>query len=296
VSEGWLLTLSVIYATVGRADTVAEALEFLEVQTRRPDQVIISAVGPSDVPEIKSNLPIEVLFGPKGLPAQRNTALKALAADADITVFFDDDFAPAKDYLARVEAIFLEDEEIAGLTGHVIADGIGGPGYTFAEARKFLGATSAISVEQERRRPIGALYGCNMSIRNRHARDIFFDEDLPLYAWQEDIDFTSRIARSGRLYWTDTLVGVHLGIKRARSPGKAMGYSQIANPIFLLNKGTMDPSHAIKLMARNFAANLIKCIRPEPWCDRRGRLLGNFRALIDLTRGRLHPRNILDLK
>jgi hypothetical protein len=43
------------------------------------------------------------------------------------------------------------------------------------------------------------------------------------------------------------------------------------------------------------AANLVHSIRPEPWNDRRGRLLGNARAVVDIVGGRLKPERILEL-
>jgi hypothetical protein len=47
-------------------------------------------------------------------------------------------------------------------------------------------------------------------------------------------------------------------------------------------------------MSRNLLANFAKVIRPEPWVDRRGRVVGNMLGFLDLIRGRLHPTRILD--
>ncbi|MET0547024.1 MAG: glycosyltransferase [Caulobacterales bacterium] len=290
------MKLSVVYATAGRADIVGEALSFLTNQTRLADEIIISAPSPADVPPVDPALPIKVVFGPKGLPAQRNTAMRALDPDSGIIIYFDDDFAPAPDYLEAAERLIQARADIAGLTGHVIADGIGGPGFTFQEAAAYLGAAGSRVAGAEKLRRIGGLYGCNMVMRRSLADGLTFDETLPGYAWQEDIDFTMQLGRRGRLYWTDALIGVHLGVKSARSPGKPMGYAQIANPIFMRRKRTVSIRHAYPLMIRNVAANMIKSLKPEPWCDRKGRLRGNLQAISDLMRGRLHPRNILDLK
>jgi hypothetical protein len=51
------------------------------------------------------------------------------------------------------------------------------------------------------------------------------------------------------------------------------------------------------LIAFLFALLLKKIVRlpkPEPWADRRGRVLGNMLGFCDLVRRRLHPRRILD--
>jgi glycosyltransferase involved in cell wall biosynthesis len=274
-------------------------LPFLRRQTRQADRIIISAVSERDVPPPPADLPVECIFGPKGLPAQRNTGLRALreAGEAgDVVIFFDDDFAPAPNYLAGVEALFSAQPGVAGANGQVIADGISGPGYTFADASRFISTYRQDAVGVPVLRPLTGLYGCNMAIRLASAEGLVFDEALPLYAWQEDIDFTVQLSARGRLVHSNGFAGVHLGVKSARTPGLPMGYSQIANPIFLRRKRTMEAAHAYKLMARNVAANLVYSFKPEPWCDRRGRLAGNVRALVDLALGRLHPGNILKLK
>lgn len=287
------MKLAVVYATLGRRDVMEGALALLAEQTRPPDRTLISAVSEADVPtRIPPQLAVEVLFGPKGLPAQRNTALKRLGGEADVVVFFDDDFAPELHFLEHLEGLFADDPSLVGATGLVVADGIGGPGYTFEQARAYI----ARATPTKRKRLIGHLYGCNMAVRTSLAQGLEFDETLPLYAWQEDVDYTVQLARRGRLVQFHALLGVHLGVKRSRTPGLAMGYAQIANPIFLRRKRTIAISHAYTLMAKNFAANLVKSMKPEPWCDRRGRLRGNLRAVGDFLAGRLHPRNILDLK
>jgi hypothetical protein len=124
---------------------------------------------------------------------------------------------------------------------------------------------------------------------------IWFDENLPLYGWQEDTDFSRRLLPYGRLAKSAALRGVHLGIKVGRTSGVRFGYSQIANPVYLIAKGSMSWRHAGRLMWRNFAANSVRCIYPEPWIDRKGRLKGNFLALIDMALGRISPLRILQL-
>jgi hypothetical protein len=124
---------------------------------------------------------------------------------------------------------------------------------------------------------------------------IIFDENLPLYGWLEDIDFSGQLTHHGLIVKTKSLRGVHLGIKLGRTSGVRFGYSQIANPIYLTRKGTMSRKHARTIMSRNIAANFIRSLYPEKWIDRRGRLKGNVLALIDFAVGRSSPRRILEL-
>ena len=130
-------------------------------------------------------------------------------------------------------------------------------------------------------------------IRAGHVR---FDEAMPLYGWQEDVDFCRRLAPSGEIVSSDALRGVHMGAKRGRTSGVRLGYSQIANPIYLTRKGTVTGRWAFNLMWRNCAANVAGSLRPQGLVDRRGRLKGNLMAAADFVRGRLSPGRILSFK
>jgi hypothetical protein len=92
------------------------------------------------------------------------------------------------------------------------------------------------------------------------------------------------------------LRGVHLGAKGGRTSGVRFGYSQIANPVYLVRKGTVSGRFAWSLMGRNLVANLAKSLWPEPWIDRKGRLKGNILGLIDWALGRISPMRILQLE
>jgi hypothetical protein len=87
---------------------------------------------------------------------------------------------------------------------------------------------------------------------------------------------------------------VHRGVKSARLSGVNFGYSQIANPLYLAKKGTMPAGMAYKLLTKNVIANHVRCLRPEPWVDRAGRVRGNWRGLRHLISGRLSPGRILE--
>jgi len=125
--------------------------------------------------------------------------------------------------------------------------------------------------------------------------DIRFDENLPLYGWLEDLDFSARLRAKGRIVETSRCVGVHLGVKNGRSPGRQIGYSHIANPLYLARKGSIGWRRAFSMAGKVLVANSVRVFAPEPFIDRRGRLSGNLRALGDLVTGRLHPMRVLDL-
>lgn len=120
--------------------------------------------------------------------------------------------------------------------------------------------------------PREALYGCNVALRLSLMRGLRFDEALPPYGWQEDLDLTMQLARRGRLISSGLVTGVHLGVRGGRTSGRRLGYSQVANLVYLLRKGTIPRWLAKRLFWRNLAANLLRAPFPEPHIDRAGRL------------------------
>ncbi|MGL4289901.1 MAG: glycosyltransferase family 2 protein [Phreatobacter sp.] len=288
-------------ATSGRREVLTETLKELARQVRRPDRIIVCPAASDDFDgETAAMLPfpITAVTSPQGTCHQRNAILDALHDVTDgILIFFDDDFFPLPRYLAEAEALFENGCDIVVASGLVLADGAPGPGLSVEEARAIIGRAGEHDADRQPA-PLYNGYGCNMAVRlsviNRHA--IRFDEDLPLYAWLEDVDMSRRMAAHGRIVSCAAMRGVHLGTKRGRSSGIRFGYSQIANPWYLLKKRTMRADRALIQAARNIAANAAGAVKPEPWVDRKGRLYGNALALRDLCLGRIHPRNILKYK
>ena len=289
------LNIAVGIPTIGRAPVLREILSELGKQTRGADSVIVCGTKPEDVKGVVNTFPgIQVLIHSPGASHQRN-AIIAAAKDVDIIVFFDDDFLPDIDYLAAIERHMLSDKRIAVATGHVVADGITGPGFSIAEGHRLLNRATAPTPGTQ---AVFSGYGCNMAVRvdlmRKHG--LTFDERLPLYSWQEDVDLSRRLAAYGTVVRIGDARGVHLGVKLGRGTGVKLGYSQVANPFYLANKKTGYPlSRAIEHLARNMAMNIARAAWPEPYIDRRGRLRGNILALRDLAIGRMLPERVLDL-
>jgi glycosyltransferase involved in cell wall biosynthesis len=294
------LKVGVGIATAGRREVVSETINLLARQIRLPESLILCPASCEDLDQTSlDNFPVPTLVvsGAKGLTAQRNQILAA-AVNLDVIVFFDDDFFPSPDYLAQVERLFQRYPELVGTTGFPVMDGANGPGFSIQEGLSKFAAIAQPPRTDEVISDIDGTYGCNMAFRLDPIRKhhIQFDEDLPLYGWQEDIDFSCQIYARGRILQSDFLRGIHLGTKRGRQSGVRFGYSQIANPVYLIRKGTMRSSYAKSIMWRNVAANILRSFWSEPWIDRRGRLKGNILALVDVVTGRLSPRRILDMK
>ena len=289
------LTIAVGIATKGRPAVLLETLRELLRQTRTPDRVLVCYSQPSDVEGAEVVPGVEVLQGPTGSAHQRNAILDA-AAGCDVVLFLDDDFLAAPRYVEATVAAFEASADVTVTTGRVIADGMRSAGIDLAAARALLAgdqyAGAWPGVE-----PAWSGYGCNMAVRAAVARrhSIRFDERLPLYAWYEDIDFTRRLGRYGRVVRVLAASGVHLGAKSGRTSGLRLGYSQVANPIYLARKGSYPWDHAVRSVGRHLLANAVRSVWPEPHVDRRGRAVGNARALLDLLRGRIKPDRILEL-
>lgn len=275
---------------------LGQFLAHLDGQTRPPDAVVVSAPDAGHVPSYKPRTyALSVVLGASGLCAQRNRAMQDVMPWADIITFFDDDFLPADDYIDRLVGHFRRFDDVAAIMGQAAVDGARGAGLTFEEGLMALRALEASTVPDEAPRDQVGTYGCNMSLRSASIGDLRFDERLPLYGWQEDIDFTGRLRRSGRIVSVTDLIGVHLGVKSGRVSGVRFGYSQIVNPTYLIRKGSIPRAFGINLMMRNVAANLLRSPWPESFVDRRGRLKGNIIAALHVLQGRIEPEYILKL-
>lgn len=290
------MKLVVTIPTADRRTQVNRLLRHIELQDRAPDEVIISAPDATHVePYQAKNFALSYVFGKKGLCAQRNRALARVLDGSDIITFFDDDFLPADNYLKLISTAFEQHPELAVATGRVVEDGVRTAGLSFEQGLAALRcAEASCPIIPHMYDRVGA-YGCNMSIRSRLIDSLRFDERLVLYGWQEDVDFTSQLRQRGRVVGFNTIIGVHLGLKAGRVSGVRFGYSQVVNPIYLINKGTVPATFALELMVRNMAANLAHSFWPESWIDRRGRLWGNLLAACHLMMGRIEPEYILKI-
>jgi GT2 family glycosyltransferase len=286
--------IAICIPTIGRAAILRETLEELTRQSRPAESVIVCGTKSVDVEGIGGSVPdLKIILSEPGSSRQRNAAMAA--SDTDIVVFFDDDFLPHPEYIAEIDRVMGANPGIVVATGHVIADGIIGPGFSAGEGRSLLANRGHRSTSV---RPIFAGYGCNMAVRLGPVRqhNIQFDERLPLYAWQEDVDLSRRLAKFGDVVCIEAACGVHRGVKSGRGSGVKLGYSQVANPLYLSSKRMGYPlGRALHHIAKNMAMNIARAPHPEPYVDRRGRLRGNLLALRDLLSGRMIPERILEL-
>ena len=293
------LRIVVGIATTGRAEQMRLTLQQISRQEALPVRTVVCPASTEDFdPAIarELNYPLQTVIGPRGLCAQRNAIVRA-CTDADVIVFMDDDFYPAPDYLGQVAALFETHPDIVVATNQPALDGATGPGVPHDVALRVIEGLKPQATGESVVTTTYGGYGCNMAIRLAPVlKDgLLFDEKLPLYGWLEDTDFTRRLAPYGRIVQASALQGVHLATKKGRSTGVRLGYSQVANPIYMVRKGSVNRRYAYAQLGRNLAKNVVRSFWPEPWVDRRGRLKGNLLGLLDLAFSRLDPTRIVSL-
>ena len=286
------LGIEVVFATRGRAPMVTEVVTALERQVLGPDAITLSCHARADAGDLADRSDIRLLVGGNGLAQQRNRALRNPAPGTDIVVFFDDDFLPHEGWIEAVERRFRTDADVVAITGNVVADGIKGPGLSFAQAAAVLTAREGRRSDPDRA-PYSP-YGCNMAFRRAAIAGLAFDERLVLYGWLEDRDFGAALSkRGGRSIRLGEALGVHLGVKAGRLSGRRLGYSQVVNPVYLRRKGTVTTSSLIWHVFKNIMSNAALSFCPEPYVDRFGRLRGNVRGAAELVLGRASPERAL---
>lgn len=285
------MRIHAVIATTGRPDIVKQVVLRLGEQSRPPDGVLVVGASPDDIVGLEGSFEnLETLVARRGLCRQRNAALDHLGDRTEVAAFFDDDFVPANDYLARLERLLSAQPDVVGATGILIADGAQTHPVGFDDAVRRIDSSGNRPMPSES--DCLSLYGCNMAIRLSAAAGLRFDEKLPLYGWQEDVDFTHQLSWRGRLVKTSELTGIHMGARIGKTSGKRLGYSQIANIVYLWRKGTMCPWLGERLLFQNIASNVVRSLWPEHDIDRRGRLLGNLIALRELASGKIDPERI----
>ncbi len=298
----------VVIATKGRSKETYVLLDYLERQTLPAAHVLIVGSEDKDVDGLAAHPTVAagqttIMLSRASLTIQRNAGLEALVpmvAGLDpkewFVTFYDDDFRPAANWLEAAAQALVENPKVVGITGNVLADGVNTEfGVTEGDAALYLAGSKAPEAHWSSAstiKTVDGLYGCNMSYRGTIALDMRFDENLPMYGWQEDFDYSSRARARGELILLPAARGVHLGSSSGRTSGVRFGYSQISNPIFLLKKGSMSYGKASLLMSKNITANVVKTLLMVRIKDFPGRLKGNLLAFKHLLSGKLDPLHV----
>jgi GT2 family glycosyltransferase len=297
-------SLSVIIATVGRKEIAGQTICSLASRKTLPHSVIVVGASENDLPVLPNELPFQIHLSvapAKGLPIQRNHGIRHLSPSIEFAVFLDDDMEVHDDYCAEVENVFRAYPEVAGFSGHCIANG----DISRATARTLLDQQPT-----HQGRPIfgffpkrwPGFYGCAMNIRRRLLDLEQFDENLPLYALGEDCEMGFRLSRHGSVGGSGSCLVVHLAVRSGRISEVGVGYAQIINPLYFSCKGIGFPKFATywQKLVKMPMVNLIFWLIPSfdqksSFVDRKGRFRGNILALSDVAKGKIEPMNLLNV-
>jgi GT2 family glycosyltransferase len=291
-----IANISVVIASINRPMVLEETLLSLKRQTQAPREIIISLVSESDCTEAAKRDPdIKVVYGPPGSTFQRNTGMRAIAPQSEYVLFLDDDMALSRHYLENCANVMEGHRDIVLIAGNVLELDT-----TRHAAERMIGEFDAVPPAQKLT-PVCHANGCNMFARAANAKTVLFDENLPLYALNEDYDWSRRLAARGRIVHASACAVVHLRTTVGRVSDRRFGYSQIANPYYLWRKGSID--HLSRVLKRhwghavpmNIFWSVFRSRSGPDRSQRRERLRGNLTAFVDIARGHCTPNRILDL-
>jgi GT2 family glycosyltransferase len=290
------LRIAVVICTLGRPSVLHDTVLSLTEQTIPPEEILIGTPSEESVQSETLKLPKTRLIKTNlGLTRQRNACLDEVASGMDLIAFVDDDMEFCRDYFEQMIRLFSENPDVVAASGSLLHDGgINSP--IDRQKAAIMCRTTELQLATDPRtfESRAYAYGCNMVFRAEEIKDIRFDEELPLYAWLEDSDFSHR-AVSGRSRGPVTCLrakAVHLGWQGGRVAGIRLGFSQIINPLYLWRKSRpFSLMHfVVHYWLRCLVGNLLGTIHGPEIEDRPGRLQGNIRGFLHVLQGRCDPK------
>lgn len=206
-----------IVCTKNRPDDLIRCLNSVSKLHRRPDRVVIVdqsedsilASFKTSLEQATSNFGnnlVHVISSSGGLTTARNEGLSLVADDEEIVHFIDDDVSILEDYFAEIERCF-EDDSVVGASGLVLQREPPAMKHNFLfwvcgltsrpGTISIFGAASGIyssSTSETQWLP-----GCSMSYRKSALRGLEFDVDREISPMGEDVDFSHRVSKVGKL-------------------------------------------------------------------------------------------------
>ena len=193
-----MVSVSLVVPTLDRPDALFNLLRHLDLQTRRPDEIVVVDQSAAEDARVRDmargrddlryhRIPV------RGLPNARNVGVGL--ARGDVVLFLDDDTVPAPD-LVKQHAARYDDPGVAGVGGRVTGgyDAASGPVGRFntrdGTVLRNFGAREACEVDH--------LPGGNMSFRREVFRAVGgFDVAFGGASIGEETDFCLRARRAG---------------------------------------------------------------------------------------------------
>jgi len=261
------VTISVLIPSYRRPDLLRNCLGALSAQTRRPDEVIVVL---RDIDRESreafaafaavSRLPLRLALADRpGQMAAMNTGLAIVSGD--VVCLTDDDAEPFPDWLARIEARFLEARSIGGVGGrdHVHFGGIPAPTKTVDVVGRIQWFGRSIGNHSQNAtgyREVDCLKGCNMAFRTDTG--LRFDERLRGDAYQNEVGVCLRIKMSGRkiMYDPEIRVNHFIGARQFGTDRSGHTADRLANNSHnhvLVRRGNLSPLRMVAYLVYTFA-------------------------------------------
>jgi GT2 family glycosyltransferase len=304
---------SVVLCTYSRAAAVRRFLESLRQQKRRPDELIVvdashDAQTEPVVRELaaREGTPRHVAYYRvsgryRGLTRQRNFGLARVGFD--LVAFFDDDTVLDPGCLGELERVLRAGGQIVGAGGAVDEPGRGQE--KLWRLRRTLGIVGELTPGRYSRSgmsipwsllPSGGgpvegdwLPGCAMIWRTGPARAEGFNDGFAGYAQGEDLDFSLRMRRRGRLVLVGSARLRHLQEPEGRPDAFRLGYMAIRNRFEIHRRGLLDrTTRDVVWFAYAWTADTLMLARhflhPGRWGATLRQIGGRIRAAIELGR------------
>ncbi|HEY0970480.1 MAG TPA: glycosyltransferase [Gemmatimonadales bacterium] len=248
--------LSVAVCTYRRSASVERFLDSLATQGGRADLLVIVDASPDDETEravrtypYPDRLSRSLLYcrvtGPlKGLTRQRNFAMRWV--ETDLVAFFDDDVVLLPGCCMEMERAHRAEGEVTAGVGAVLENEMRAPNGLW-RMRRLLGVVptlepgrycrSGMSTPWDFLEPTGKwvegdwLPGCAMMWKTAVVREIRFNERFGGYANGEDLEFSLKALRWGRLVVAGGARALHLHETAGRPDSFQMGYGTVANAL-----------------------------------------------------------------
>lgn len=246
--------IAFIIATKERPKELRRLLKSLEIQSYRPDQVIIVESGENRTEEIKAEFPgLEIKYlrcHPPSITKQRNMGIKKADPGMTLIGFLDDDVVLKNNALMEMMVYWENAPENIGLASFNITN----LPSIFASRFKSLAVTEKLGLYSKKKGivlPSGfqTIYGFVSNIVTVQylptpalvgRRDIFkkhmFDEWFSGYSYLEDLDFSYRVSKEYTLVIVQNAKYSHYPTSVGKESAFTFGIKEVINRIYFVKK------------------------------------------------------------
>jgi len=245
-------SVSVIIPTKDRPLDLEDCVLSVLAQTKAADEVLIVDGSAKETASLDREFgeKVRYLFFPqsKGLTNSRNFGIKN--AKGGIVIFLDDDIVLEPDFIERILDVFMENNyaRIGGVCGNISNQkhqsekgmyywirkifliGMSGDGcFRISGQPTFVYGTDYV-------KQVEFLPGGLTAYKREIFDEYLFDEKLTGYCYAEDTDFSYRVSRKYKNYYTPYARAFHKVTTESRSGGIFRLYGCLANIWYLNNK------------------------------------------------------------